>query len=91
MKKLCIFAKKNMIIDRRTLESICEQLSEKFHLYEYGYHLAAVFENNDSREIVSWAVLDEDNQKDLLEILKDSDVDNKEEFEEWLKRKEMKD
>jgi hypothetical protein len=39
---------KNMIINRRTLESICEQLSEKFHLYEYGYHLAAVFENNDS-------------------------------------------
>jgi hypothetical protein len=63
MKKMCIFAKrKNMIIDRRTLESICEQLSEKFHLYEYGYHLAAVFENNDSREIVSWAVVDEDNQ-----------------------------
>ena len=58
-----IFAKrKNMIINRRTLESICEQLSEKFHLYEYGYHLAAVFENNDSREIVGWAVLDEDNQ-----------------------------
>ena len=54
--------RKNMIIDKRTLESICEQLSEKFHLYEYGYHLAAVFENNDSREIVSWAVLDEDNQ-----------------------------
>lgn len=51
-----------MIIDRRTLENICEQLSEKFHLYEYGYHLAAVFENNDSQEIVSWAVLDEDNQ-----------------------------
>ena len=51
-----------MIIDRRTLESICKQLTEKFHLYEYGYHLAAVFENNDSREIVSWAVLDEDNQ-----------------------------
>lgn len=60
---MCIFAKrKNMIINRRTLESICEQLSEKFHLYEYGYHLAAVFENNDSREIVGWAVLDEDNQ-----------------------------
>ena len=58
-----IFAKrKNMIINRRTLESICEQLSEKFHLYEYGYHLAAVFEDNDSREIVGWAVLDEDNQ-----------------------------
>lgn len=51
-----------MIINRKTLESICEQLSEKFHLYEYGYHLAAVFENNDSQEIVSWAVLDEDNQ-----------------------------
>ena len=60
---MCIFAKrKNMIINRRTLESICEQLSEKFHLYEYGYHLAAVFEDNDSREIVGWAVLDEDNQ-----------------------------
>ena len=63
MEKMCIFAKrKNMIIDRITLESICEQLTEKFHLYEYGYHLAAVFENNDSREIVGWAVLDEDNQ-----------------------------
>lgn len=60
---MCIFAKrKNMIINRRTLGSICKQLSEKFHLYEYGYHLAAVFENNDSQEIVSWAVLDEDNQ-----------------------------
>lgn len=60
---MCIFAKrKNMIINRITLESICKQLTEKFHLYEYGYHLAAVFENNDSREIVGWAVLDEDNQ-----------------------------
>ena len=63
MEKMCIFAKrKNMIINRITLESICKQLTEKFHLYEYGYHLAAVFENNDSREIVGWAVLDEDNQ-----------------------------
>ena len=63
MEKMCIFAKrKNMIINRITLESICKQLTEMFHLYEYGYHIAAVFENNDSREIVGWAVLDEDNQ-----------------------------
>ena len=27
----------------------------------------------------------------VLILAKDSDVDNKEEFEEWLKRKEMKD
>ena len=77
---MCIFAKrKNMIIDRRTLESICEQLSEKFHLYEYGYHLAAVFENNDSREIVSWAVLDEDNQiVDIYDKIEDIEKEYKE-------------
>lgn len=80
MKKMCIFAKRNkMIIDRRTLESICEQLSEKFHLYEYGYHLAAVFENNDSREIVSWAVLDEDNQiVDVYNEIEDIEKEYKE-------------
>ena len=80
MKKMCIFAKrKNMIINRRTLESICEQLSEKFHLYEYGYHLAAVFENNDSREIVSWAVLDEDNQiVDVYNEIEDIEKEYKE-------------
>ena len=71
--------RKNMIIDKRTLESICEQLSEKFHLYEYGYHLAAVFENNDSREIVSWAVLDEDNQiVDTYDKIEDIEKEYKE-------------
>ena len=68
-----------MIINRRTLESICEQLSEKFHLYEYGYHLAAVFENNDSQEIVSWAVLDEDNQiVDVYNEIEDIEKEYKE-------------
>lgn len=53
---------KNMNIDTLTFNYICEQLSEKFHLYEYGYHLAAIFEMNNSQEIVGWAVVDEDNQ-----------------------------
>ena len=80
MKKNVYFCKKtNMIIDRRTLDSICKQLSEKFHLYEYGYHLAAVFENNDSREIVSWAVLDEDNQiVDTYDKIEDIEKEYKE-------------
>ena len=80
MEKMCIFAKrKNMIIDRITLESICKQLTEKFHLYEYGYHLAAVFENNDSREIVGWAVLDEDNQiVDVYNEIEDIEKEYKE-------------
>ena len=42
-------------------------------------HLAAVFENNDSREIVSWAVLDEDNQiVDVYNEIEDIEKEYKE-------------
>lgn len=51
-----------MTIDKFILQSICKHLSKKFHLYDYGYHLAAVFEDNEHNEVVAWAVLDKDNQ-----------------------------
>jgi hypothetical protein len=65
-----------MEIDYKTLETLCQQLNEEYHLYEYGYHIAAVFEGNNHDEVIAWAVLDLDDQvvvyyNDLSEIEKE--------------------
>lgn len=59
----------------RTLEDLCKGIAKKIRLPK-DRHIAALFENNNSNEIVGWAVLDENNTiakryEELEELFKD--------------------
>lgn len=58
-----------------TLEDLCKSIAKKIGLPK-DRHIAVLFENNESNEIVGWAVLDENNTiakryDELEELLKD--------------------
>lgn len=62
-----------------TLEDLCKGIAKKIGLPK-DRHIAALFENNDSNEIVGWAVLDENNTiakryDELEELLKDYGIE----------------
>lgn len=42
------------------LEKLCKQIAQKINLAE-NLHIAAIFENSESEDIIGWAVLDENN------------------------------
>ncbi len=42
------------------LEKLCKQIAQKINLAE-NLHIAAIFENSESDDIIGWAVLDENN------------------------------
>lgn len=42
------------------LEKLCKQIAQKINLAE-NLHIAAIFENNESEDIIGWAVLDDSN------------------------------
>lgn len=62
-----------------TLEDLCKGIAKKIGLAK-DRHIAALFESNDSNEIVGWAVLDENNTiakryDELEELLKDYGIE----------------
>lgn len=42
------------------LEKICKQIAQKINLTE-NLHIAVIFENSESEDIIGWAVLDDNN------------------------------
>ena len=50
-----------MEITKTQLENICKKLTDKLNLQEHSMHVAAVFNDNLSDEIIGWGILDEDN------------------------------
>lgn len=62
-----------------TIEDLCKGIAKKIGLPK-DRHIAALFESNDSNEIVGWAVLDENNTiakryDELEELLKDYGIE----------------
>ena len=63
----------NMEITKDKLEEICITLTERLNLDKQGLHIAAIFQDNNSDEIIGWGICDSDNNicvsYDDLEIL----------------------
>lgn len=48
-------------INKNILNALCIKIGEQIGLPSKNLHIAAVFENNSSDEIIGWAVLDSNN------------------------------
>lgn len=48
-------------INKNILKALCIKIGEQLGLLSNNLHIAAVFENNSSDEIIGWAVLDSNN------------------------------
>lgn len=49
------------IINKHILNALCIKIGERIGLSSKNLHIAAVFENNSSDEVIGWAVLDSNN------------------------------
>ena len=50
-------------INKNILNALCIKIGEQIGLLLKNLHIATVFENNSSDEIIGWAVLDSNNNK----------------------------
>ena len=50
-----------MTIYSNYLEQMCIDITHKLGLDNDNHHVAAVFKNNNSQQIIGWAILDENN------------------------------
>lgn len=48
-------------INKHILKYLCIKIGEQIGLSSKNLHIAAVFENNSSDEVIGWAVLDSNN------------------------------
>lgn len=48
-------------INKNILKSLCIKIGEQIGLPSKNLHIAALFENNSSDEVIGWAVLDSNN------------------------------
>ena len=48
-------------INKNILNALCIKIGEQIGLLSKNLHIAAVFENNSSDEVIGWAVLDGNN------------------------------
>lgn len=62
-----------MQITKDKLEEICITLTKRLKLDKQGLHIAAIFQNNNTDEIIGWGICDSNNnicvRYDDLEVL----------------------
>jgi hypothetical protein len=58
-----------MTIYSNYLEQVCKDMTHKLNLHLENKHIATIFKDNNSQQIIGWAILDENN--DILERYND--------------------